>query len=56
MAWLVISCLDKETAFVECNVDCDANITLSYDWLRAQELAFLYNVKQACLCAELGCV
>ena len=26
---------------MECNVDCDADILLCYDWLRAHDLAFL---------------
>ena len=49
-------CLDEETAFVEFDVDCDADIILGYDWSRAHDLAFLYDANQACLCAERGCV
>ena len=26
---------------MECNVDCDADILLGYNWLRAHDLAFL---------------
>ena len=38
-ARLVLGDLDKETAFVEFYVDCDADIILGYDWLRAHGLA-----------------
>ncbi len=48
MAQLVLSCLDEETAFVDFDVDCNANIILGYDWLRAHDLAFLYDTDQAC--------
>ncbi len=47
-AQLVLGGLDEETAFVEFGVDCDANIILGYDWLRAHDLAFLYDPNQAC--------
>ena len=33
-------------------MDCDADIILGYDWLRAHDLAFLYEADQVCLC---GC-
>ena len=33
--------LDEETAFVENDVDCEADIILGYDWLRAHDLALL---------------
>ena len=38
-ARLVLGGLDEETAFVEYDVDCDADIILGYDWLRAHDLA-----------------
>ena len=56
VAQLVLGGLDEETAFVEFDVDCDADIILGYDWLRAHDLAFLYDADQACFCAERGCV
>ena len=56
MAQLVLGGLDEETAFVEFDVDCDADIILGYDWLRAHDLAFLYDTDQACFCAERCCV
>ena len=56
MAQCVLDGLEEETAFVEFNVDCDTNILFCYDWLRAHDLAFLYDANQACLCAERGCV
>jgi len=54
-ARLVLGGLDEETAFVEFDVDCDADLILGYDWLRAHDLAFLYEEDQVCLCAERGC-
>jgi hypothetical protein len=54
-ARLVLGGLDEETAFVEFDVDCNADIILGYDWLRAHDLAFLYEEDQVCLCAERGC-
>ena len=51
---MVLCGLDEETAFVKYDVDCDANIILSYEWLRAHDLAFLYESDAACLCAERG--
>ena len=54
-ARLVLGGLDEETAFVEYDVDCDADIILGYDWLRAHDLAFLYESNEVCLCAERGC-
>jgi hypothetical protein len=36
-------------------VDCDADLILGYDWLRAHDLAFLYASDAVCLCAERGC-
>ncbi len=56
MVQLVLGGRDEETAFLEFDVDCDAEIILGYDWLRAHDLAFLYDANQACLCAERGCV
>ncbi len=56
VAQLVLGGLNEETAFVEFDVDCNTDIILSYDWLRAHDLAFLYDANQACLCAERGCV
>jgi hypothetical protein len=53
---LVLGGLDEETAFVEFDVDCDADLILGYDWLRAHDLAFLYDADQAGFCAERGCV
>ncbi len=54
-AQLVLGSLDEETASVEFYVDCDADIILCYDWLRAHGLAFLYDSDEACLCTEHGC-
>jgi hypothetical protein len=54
VAQLVLGGLDEETAFVEFDVDCDADTILGYDWLRAHDLAFFYDTDQACLCAERG--
>jgi hypothetical protein len=54
-AQLVLGGLDEETAFVEFEVDCDADLILGYDWLRAHDLAFLYDSDEVCLCAERGC-
>ncbi len=54
-AQLILGGLDEETAFVEFDVYCDADLILGYDWLRAHDLAFLYDRDQACLCAESGC-
>ena len=34
---------------------CDADLILSYDWLRAHNLAFLYDSSEVCLFAERGC-
>ena len=48
-ARLVLGGLDEKMAFVEFDVDCDADIILSYDWLRAHDLAFLYEEDQVCL-------
>jgi hypothetical protein len=36
----ILGCLD-ETVFVELDVDCDADLILGYEWLRAHDLAFL---------------
>ena len=55
VAQLVLGGLDEETAFVEFEVDCDADLILGYDWLRAHDLAFLYDSNEVCLCAESGC-
>ena len=55
VAQLVLGALDEETAFVEFEVDCDADLILGYDWLRAHDLAFLYDSDEVCLCAERGC-
>ena len=52
---LILGGLDEETVFAEFDVDCDADLILGYDWLRAHDLAFLYDRDQACLCAESGC-
>ena len=40
---------------MEFDVDCDADIILGYDWLRAHDLNFLYESNAVCLCAECGC-
>ena len=40
---------DAVTAFVEFDVDCDADLILGYDWLRAHDLAFLYSSDEVCL-------
>ena len=53
-ARLVLGCLDEKTAFVEYDVDCEEDIILAYDWLRAHDLAFLYDSDAVCLCAERG--
>ena len=47
--------LNEDTSFVEFDVDCDADLILGYDWLRAHGLAFLYDSDEVCLCAERGC-
>ncbi len=39
VAQLVLSGLDEETAFVEFDVDCYANLILGYDWLHAHNLS-----------------
>ena len=31
---LLLGGLDKETTFIEFDVDCDADLILGYDWLR----------------------
>jgi hypothetical protein len=36
-------------------VDCNTDLILGYDWLRAHDLAFLYASDAVCLCAERGC-
>ncbi len=54
-AQLILGGLDEETVFVKFDGDCDADLILGYDWLRAHDLAFLYDRDQACLCAESGC-
>jgi hypothetical protein len=54
-ARLVLSDLAEDTCFVEFDVDCDADLILGYDWLRAHNLAFLYASDAVCLCAERGC-
>jgi hypothetical protein len=36
-------------------MDCNADIILGYDWLRAHDLAFIHEEDQVCLCAERGC-
>ena len=40
---------------MEYALNCDADIILGYDWLRAHDLAFLYDSDEVCLCAERGC-
>ncbi len=42
-ARLILGGLDKETVFVEFDVDSDADLILGYDWLCAHNLAFLYD-------------
>ena len=54
VAQLVLGALDEEASFVEFEVDCDADLILGYDWLRAHDLAFLYDSDEVCLCAERG--
>jgi hypothetical protein len=55
VSWrLVLGALDEETAFVECDVGCDADIILGHDWLHAHGLTFLYDADEVCFCAELG--
>ena len=46
---------DEETALAEDDADCDADIVLGHDWLRARGLAFLYDADAARLCSERGC-
>ena len=36
------------------DVDCDEDLILGQDWLRAHDLAFLYDSDAVCLCAERG--
>ena len=57
-AQLILGGLYEETFFAELDVDCDADLILGYDWLRAHDLrvAFLCDRDQACLCAESGCL
>jgi hypothetical protein len=45
----------EDNCFVEFDVDCDADLILGYDWLRAHDLAFLYASDAVCLCAKRGC-
>ena len=52
---LILGGLDEETTFVEFDVDCDADLILGYDWLRAYNLAFLYDTDEVCFCAERQC-
>jgi hypothetical protein len=54
-ARLVLGALEEETAFVDFDVDCNVDIILSYDWLRAHGLTFLYDADEVCFCAERGC-
>ena len=54
-AQLVLGGLDEETAFVEYDVDCDADLILGYEWLRSHGLAFLYDTNEVCICAERDC-
>ena len=44
--------LDEETALVEFDADCDADIIFGYDWLRAHDLKFVFDSDAVCLCAE----
>ena len=44
---------------MECDVDCDADLILGYDWLRSHGLAaraFLYDTNEMCICAERDCI
>jgi hypothetical protein len=52
----VLGDLAKDTCYVEFDVDCDADLILGQDWLRAHDLAFLYASDAFCLCAERGCM
>jgi hypothetical protein len=54
-ARLVLGYLVEDTCFVEFDVDCDEDLILGQDWLRAHDLAFLYDSDAVCLCAERGC-
>jgi hypothetical protein len=54
-ARLVLCDLVEDTCFVEFDVDCDTDLILGYNWLRAHDLAFLYASDAICLCSELGC-
>jgi hypothetical protein len=52
---LILGGLDEETTFVEFDVACDADLILGYDWLRAHDLAFVYDTDQVCVCAQCHC-
>ncbi len=55
MVQLVIGGLDSETAFVELDVDCNADLILIYDWLRSHYLIHHYSSNEVCLCTDRGC-
>ncbi len=53
---MVLGGLDEDTAFVEFDVDCDADLILSYDWLRAHDLAFLHDKLLRSISKKSGCL
>jgi hypothetical protein len=48
--------MEETTCFSILDVDCDADVILGYDWLRAHDLTFLYDENQDCFCAERCCL
>ena len=53
---LALGDMEEPTLFSVFDVDCDADVILGYDWLRAHDLTFLYDENQVCFCAERGCL
>ena len=53
---LALGDMEEPTLFSVFDVDCDADVILGYDWLRAHDLTFLYDENQVCFCAEHGCL
>ena len=53
---LALGDMEETTRFSVFDVDCDADVILGFDWLRAHDLTFLYDENQVCFCAERGCL
>ena len=51
---LALGDMEETTRFSVFDVDCDADVILGFDWLRAHDLTFLYDENQVCFCAERG--